>query len=88
MTKNETPADPMADKRSEYDHKEGVLNEPKLGDEPKVLRHRVDMRRDIEVEEGQDPNGPVPRRGDPFAHQRDAAAAKAAAKKETAEKAK
>lgn len=82
--KKEVPADPMADKRSEFDHKEGRLSEPKIGDEPKVMRHDVDPRRDINLEEGQDVHGPVPRRGDPFAHQRDAKAAEAGNKKEAA----
>lgn len=77
----EATADVMADKRSEYDHKEGVLSEPQLGDEPKVVRHQVDPVRDPKLfeEEG---NGPVPRRGDPFAHQRDEKAAEAGYKKE------
>ncbi len=67
--------------RSEYDHKEGRLSEPKPGDEPTVLRHQVDAVMDPKQfeEEG---NGVVPRRADPFAHQRDEAAAKKANKEE------
>lgn len=86
--KTEKMADVMADKRSSYDHKAGVLTEPPLKDEPRVMRHQVDALKNIGPEEGQDPNGPVPRRGDPFAHQRDAKAAEAAGKKEAAKKEK
>lgn len=83
----EQTADPM-DKRSEYDHENGVLMEPKPGDEPRVERKQVDPVRDpaLFVEENND-NGPVPRRGDPYAHQRDTKAAEAGAKKEEKESA-
>lgn len=77
-------ADPMADKRAEYDHAEGSYSEPALKDEPIVRRHQVDPRRDIEVEEGQSPLGPVPRRADPHAAQRDAKAAEKSGKDEAA----
>ncbi len=83
--KEEAAADPIQENRAEYDHETGTYREPKVGDDPKVLgRHQVDARQDIELEEGQDPNGSIPRRADPFAHQRD----KKAAEKEYKEEAK
>lgn len=81
--KKEAPADPIADNRAAYDHKEGVYTEPKVGDEPKVVRHQVDARQDIDMEE--EGNGPIPRRADPFAAQRDEKAAKAEYAKEKKE---
>lgn len=68
------------DRRSHYDHEEGVLTEPRKEDDPAVIRKEVDPPRDPALynDEG---NGPVPRRGDPYAHQRDEKAAKKAAKK-------
>lgn len=69
------------DRRSHYDHEQGSLSEPQREDDPKVERKHVDPIRDPALydEEG---NGPVPRRGDPFAHQRDEKGAKSAAKKQ------
>lgn len=79
--KTENKADELP--RSEYDHKEGRLSEPKVGDEPTVLRHQVDPVMDPKQFEDEG-NGVVPRRADPFAHQRDEKAAKAAHKEEVA----
>lgn len=79
--KAEAPADPMAEKRASYDHETGTYSEPKPGDNPKTVRHQVDPRLDRATEDSQNPNGPVPRRADPFAHQRDEKAAKAEAAK-------
>jgi len=78
MTKKEdaAPADPM-DRRSEFDHETGKLSEPEVGDDPKVKIHDVEPVRDSNMYEDQG-NGPVPRRADPFAHQRDQQAAKKA----------
>lgn len=69
------------DRRSHYDHEEGVLTEPRKEDDPMVERKEVDPPRDPELYSDLG-NGPVPRRGDPYAHQRDEKAAKKAAKKE------
>lgn len=77
---DDKPQDPM-DQRSEFDHKEGRLTEPKPGDNPTVLRHQVDPVMDPAQFEDEG-NGVVPRRADPFAHQRDEKAAKAAHKEE------
>ena len=68
------------DKRSHYDHETGTLSEPKPND-TKVYRHQVDPIRDPAVVE-EEGNGPIPRTGDPFAHQRDAKAAEKAGKEE------
>lgn len=78
MTKKE---DKQEDQRSHYDHKEGVLTEPRKEDDPQVVRKQVDPIRDPDMSEEMG-NGPIPRRGDPYAHQRDAKAAKAEGKKE------
>ncbi len=83
--KNETPADEVAENRASVD-REGdapVYREPKVGDNPKVMRHQVDPLRNV-VEEDQDERGPIPRRADPHAFQRDEKAAKAEHKKEAA----
>lgn len=85
--KDEAPADPMAEDVSKFDHETGKLYEPKVEDEPRVRRHQVDpIRNPMSAEDAEEVgNGPVPRRGDPFAHQRDAKAAKAEAAKQAAE---
>lgn len=88
MTKTEKDkamADPMADNRSEFDHETGKLTEPEVGTDPQVLRHRVDAIKDPALFEEEQGNGPIPRRGDPFAHQRDEKAAKAGGEAELKE---
>lgn len=69
------------ERRSHYDHEEGILTEPRRDDDPKVIRKQVDPVRDPALY-GNEGNGPVPRRGDPFAHQRDEKAAEKGAKEE------
>ena len=85
--KDEAKIAEQEEPRSSYDHETGVLTEPKPND-TKVYRHQVDPIRDPSVVE-EEGNGPIPRTGDPFAHQRDAKAAEKAGKDETkADKAK
>ncbi len=77
-------ADPMAE-GSTYDHKTGVLTEPGTENEPKVIRNQVDPVRDPKLFEEEMEDAPIPRRGDPFAHQRDEKAAEAGAKEQAKE---
>lgn len=86
MEKKDAKQEDVMDKRSEYDHESGVLNEPKPEDDPKTYRHQVDPVRDPALVDQE--NNPVPRRGDPFAHQRDEKAAKAGHKEEVAKEEK
>jgi hypothetical protein len=79
--KDEAQADPMAE-GSSYDHKTGTLSEPAKADEPQVRRHQVDPVSDPALFEEANENPPIPRRGDPYAHQRDEKAAKAGYEKE------
>lgn len=83
MTTKKDEDKTVEDGRSYYDHENGVLVEPKPND-TRVMRHQVDPIRDpaIVSDEG---NGPIPRTGDPFAHQRDTKAAEKAAKEEAKE---
>lgn len=81
---DEQTRDEMAEKRSHYDHETSTLMEPAKGDDPQVRRHQVDMLRDPALFEEESKDAPAPRRGDPFAHQRDEKAAKAEHKKEAA----
>lgn len=86
MSKKDEKISPE-DRRSHYDHKEGILTEPRRGDDPKVERKQVDPVRDPALYDNEG-NGPVPRRGDPFAHQRDAKAAKSEGAKQAKEDSK
>lgn len=79
--KSEAPADPTAE-RSSYDHKTGKLTEPDKSGDPEVIRHQVDPVQDPALFTEANVNSPVPRRGDPYAHQRDEKAAKAGYKEE------
>lgn len=87
VTKEDRLADPMAEKVAAYDHETNTYVEPAPEDDPKTRRHQVDALLNA-VEADQDPRGPVPRRADPFAHQRDASAAEKAAKAAEKERAK
>lgn len=79
--KTEAPAE-KEEQRAAFDHKEGVYSEPKVGDDPKVRRHDVEPTRNpAEFEELG--NGPVPRRADPYAAQRDKKAAEKSVKEDS-----
>lgn len=80
-TKKDEKQKKQEDRRSHYDHEEGVLTEPTRDDDPQVIRKQVDPIRDPDMSEDVG-YGPVPRRGDPYAHQRDQKATKKQAKGE------
>lgn len=65
---------------SSYDHKEGKLTEAPVSTQF-ATRHSVSPSREPNGED----NGPIPLRGDPFAHQRDEKAAAADAKEKAKE---